>query len=54
MTEEELEQITTAQIDRESVRNAILAFEIESLKKAVERVENVSGLSGVSGTGSGS
>ena len=44
MTEEELEQRTTEMIDRERVKNAILALEIESLKKAVEQVENVSGL----------
>jgi hypothetical protein len=44
LTEEELEQITTERIERERVKNAILALEIESLKKAVEQVENVSGL----------
>ena len=42
-TEEELEERITEQIDRESVRNAILALEIENLKKAVEQIENVSG-----------
>lgn len=47
MTEEELEQITTEQMDRERVKDKILALEIETLKKAVENVENVSGLSGV-------
>ena len=47
MTEEELEERITEQIDRERVRNKILALEIETLKKAVEQVENVSGLSGV-------
>ena len=46
-TEEDLEQMTTEQIDRERVRCKILALEIETLKKAVENVENVSGLSGV-------
>ena len=48
-TEEELEQITTEQIDSEHrrVREAILKLEIENLKKAVEKIENVSGLSGV-------
>ena len=44
-TEEELEQITTDRIERERVKNAILALEIESLKKAVEQVENVSRIS---------
>ena len=47
MTEEELEQITTERIERERVREAILKLEIDTLKKAVEKVENVSGLSGV-------
>ena len=46
-TEEELEERVTEQIDRERVREKILALEIEMLKKAVERIENVSGLSGV-------
>ena len=46
-TEEDLEQMTTEQIDRERVKGKILALEIEKLKKAVENVENVSGLSGV-------
>ena len=46
-TEEDLEQMTTEKIDRERVKDKILAFEIETLKKAVEKVENVSGLSGV-------
>lgn len=44
MTEEELEERITEQMDRERVRDQILALEIEMLKKAVERVENVSGL----------
>lgn len=43
-TEEELEQHITDQIDRERVKDKILALEIQSLKKAVEQVENVSGL----------
>ena len=38
---EELEQIITAQIDRERIQNAILKLEIESLQKAVGQVENV-------------
>lgn len=46
-TEEDLEQMTTEQIDRERVKGKILALEIEKLKKAVENVENVSGFSGV-------
>ena len=44
MTEEELEERITEQLDRERIKNAILAFEIESLKKAVEKVENISGI----------
>lgn len=47
MTEEELEERITEQMDRERVRDKILALEIETLKKAVEKIENVSGLSGV-------
>ena len=43
-TEEELEQRINEQIDRESVKDAILALEIETLKKAVEKVENISGI----------
>lgn len=43
-TEEDLEQMTTERIDRERVKNAILALEIESIKKAVEKVENISGV----------
>ena len=46
-TEEDLEQMTTEKIDRERVKDKILALEIQTLKKAVEKVENVSGLSGV-------
>jgi hypothetical protein len=46
-TEEDLEQMTTEQLDRERTRDAILKLEIETLKKAVEQIENVSGLSGV-------
>ena len=47
MTEQELEERITDQMDRERVRDAILKLEIENLKKAVEQIENVSGLSGV-------
>ena len=45
-TEEELEERIADYIDRgqRTVREAILALEIESLKKAVEQGENVSGL----------
>ena len=43
-TEEELEQRITEQIDKERIQTAILKIEIESLKKAVEKVENVSGI----------
>lgn len=47
MTEQELEERITEQMDRERVKDKILTLEIEMLKKAVENVENVSGLSGV-------
>ena len=47
MTGEELEERITEQMDRERVKDKILALEIDQLKKAVETVENVSGLSGV-------
>lgn len=46
-TEEDLEQMTTEQLDRERTREAILKLEIETLIKAVEKVEDISGLSGV-------
>ena len=46
-TEEELDERITDSMDRERVRENILIFEIESLKKAVGQVENVSGLSEV-------
>lgn len=45
MTEAELDERITEQMDRERAREAILKCEIEMLKKAVERVENISGLS---------
>jgi len=41
---EELEQFVNDQIDRERVADAILKLEIETLKKAVEKVENISGI----------
>ena len=44
MTEQELEERITEQIDRERIRENILKIEIENLKRAVEKVENVSGL----------
>ena len=47
MTEQELEERVTEQIDRETVTAKILAFEIETLKKGLEQIENVSGFSGV-------
>lgn len=50
MTEQELEERITEQMDRERAKAAILTIEIENLKKAVETVENVSGLSGSEGT----
>lgn len=43
-TEEELEQRINDHIDRERVKDTILALEIETLKKAVEKVENISGI----------
>lgn len=43
-TEEELEQRVTDQIDQERTQDAILALEIETIKKAVRKVENISGL----------
>ena len=46
MTEEELEERITEQMDRERIKDKILALEIDQLKKAVENVENVSGFSG--------
>ena len=39
--EEELEQRINDQIDRERIKEAILKLEIETLKKAVEKVECV-------------
>ena len=44
MTEQELDERINDQIDRERKQAAILALEIESMKKAVEKVENVSGI----------
>lgn len=38
-TEEELEEQITEQIDKERVREKILALEIKTLKKAVENIE---------------
>ena len=43
MTEQELEERITEQIDRERARENILKLELDNLKKAVEQVENVSG-----------
>lgn len=42
--EEELEQRITEHIDRERIKDSILSLEIETLKKAVEKVENISGI----------
>lgn len=53
MTEQELEERITEQMDRERVKTAILKLEIENLKKAVERIENVSGFRGSTGKGAG-
>ena len=46
ITEDELDQRTNDMIDRERIRNAILNFEIENMKKAVAKGENISGFSG--------
>ena len=42
-TEEEIEQRVNDHIDYERAQSAILRAEIETLRKAVERVENISG-----------
>ena len=47
MTEQELEERITEQLDRERIQNVILGLEKETLKKAVGKIENVSGFSGV-------
>ena len=47
MSEEELDERITEQLDMERAKDRILALEIQTIKKAVEKVENVSGLSGV-------
>lgn len=39
MTEQELEERITEQIDKERVKEKILALEIKTLKKAVENIE---------------
>lgn len=44
-TGEELEERINEQIDQERIQNAILNLEIETLRKAVDKVENISGLS---------
>ena len=51
MTEQELEQFVNGQIDQEKMKDAIFKLEIDTLKKAVEKVENVSGFSVGTGTG---
>lgn len=43
-TEEEIEQRITEHIDRESLQNAILGIELETLRKGIDKIENVSGL----------
>ena len=53
MTEEELEQHITRQMDQERIKTAILNLEIENLKKAVAKVENISGIRNGKGTGQG-
>lgn len=42
-TEDELEQRISDHIDYERAQSAILKAEIETLRKAVEKVENISG-----------
>ena len=44
MTEQELDERINDQMDRERNQDAVLKLEIETLKKAVEKVENVSGV----------
>ena len=39
MTEEELEEITTEQIDRERVKEKILALEIKQLRETLNKIE---------------
>ena len=41
MTEEELEERITEEIDRERVKEAILSLEIEQLKDAIKKAERV-------------
>ena len=41
MTEEELEEMITEEIDRERVKEAILSLEIEQLKDAIKKAERV-------------
>jgi hypothetical protein len=43
-TGEELEERINDQMDRERVKDKTLALEIETMKKAVEKVENISGI----------
>lgn len=43
-TGEELEERINDQMDRERVKDKALALEIETMKKAVEKVENISGI----------
>ena len=44
MTEAELEERITDQMDRERVADAILALEIKQLKEAVDRIEKIGNL----------
>ncbi len=44
MTEQELDERINDQMDSERNQDAVLKLEIETLKKAVEKVENVSGI----------
>lgn len=41
MTEQELDDMITEQIDRERGKDAILKLEIEMMKKAVEQGESI-------------
>ena len=43
---EELERVVNDRMDRERMQEAMLGIEIDTIKRAVEKVENISGLSG--------
>ena len=41
---EELERMVNERMDRERIQDIVLDMEIDTIKKAVEKVENVSGV----------